>query len=50
MPVYAQDIFREAFNNAWQTYGTREPQRREQIAHVSPGPRSSEDDWMPETA
>ena len=30
---HAQDIFREAFNHAWRTYGAREPQRREEIAH-----------------
>ncbi len=27
------DIFRSAFNRAWQTYGAREPARREEIAH-----------------
>jgi cation transport regulator len=33
LPDHAQDIFREAFNNAWRTYGAREPARREEIAH-----------------
>ena len=33
LPEHAQDIFREAFNNAWRTYGAREPYRREEIAH-----------------
>ena len=31
LPPAAQDIYREAFNHAWQTYGS-EP-RREEIAH-----------------
>jgi len=30
LPAHAQDIFREAFNNAWQSYG--ELRRREEIA------------------
>ncbi|MGO8828016.1 MAG: ChaB family protein [Steroidobacteraceae bacterium] len=30
LPAHAQDIFREAFNNAWQSYG--ESRRREEIA------------------
>jgi cation transport regulator len=33
LPPHAQDIFRSAFNHAWQTYGAREPARREEIAH-----------------
>jgi len=32
LPAHAQDIFREAFNNAWQSYGESQPQRREEIA------------------
>ncbi len=32
LPTHAQDIFREAFNNAWQSYGASQPQRREEIA------------------
>jgi cation transport regulator ChaB len=30
---HAQDISREAFNNAWRTYVAREPCRREEIEH-----------------
>lgn len=33
LPEHAQDIFREAFNHAWESYGAREPTRREEIAH-----------------
>jgi cation transport regulator len=33
LPGHAQGIFREAFNNAWRTYGAREPYRRQEIAH-----------------
>jgi cation transport regulator len=33
MPAHAQDIFRNAFNAAWEGYGKREPARREEIAH-----------------
>jgi cation transport regulator len=33
LPAAAQDIFRSAFNHAWQSYGSREPTRREEIAH-----------------
>ena len=32
LPERAQDIFREAFNHASQTYGEREPDRAEEIA------------------
>lgn len=31
LPPPAQDIYREAFNHAWQTYG--DSPRREEIAH-----------------
>ncbi len=31
LPLAAQDIYREAFNHAWQTY--RHDPRREEIAH-----------------
>ena len=31
LPLAAQDIYREAFNHAWQTYGRAA--RREEIAH-----------------
>jgi cation transport regulator len=33
LPPHAQDIFRAAFNSAWEDYGAREPWRREEIAH-----------------
>jgi cation transport regulator len=33
LPAHAQDIFRTAFNHAWQTYGNSEPARIEEIAH-----------------
>jgi cation transport regulator len=32
LPPHAQDIFRAAFNHAWESYGRREPARREEIA------------------
>jgi cation transport regulator len=31
LPLHAQDIFRAAFNSAWEGYG--ESERREEIAH-----------------
>jgi cation transport regulator len=33
LPPHAQDIFRAAFNHAWESYGKRQPARREEIAH-----------------
>ena len=33
LPLHAQDIFRASFNRAWESYGEREPWRREEIAH-----------------
>ena len=33
LPSHAQDIFRSAFNHAWETYGASESWRREEIAH-----------------
>ncbi len=33
LPPHAQDIFRAAFNAAWESYAAREPSRREEIAH-----------------
>lgn len=33
LPNHAQDIYREAFNNAWDRYGKDEPLRREEISH-----------------
>jgi cation transport regulator len=53
LPGHAQDIFREAFNNAWRTYGAREPYRREEIAHrvawaaVKKSYRKVGNDWVP---
>lgn len=52
LPEHAQDIYRAAFNNAWRTYGAREPQRREEIAHrvawaaVKKSYRKVGDRWM----
>jgi cation transport regulator len=33
LPPHAQDIFRSAFNHAWQTYGRANPGAVEEIAH-----------------
>jgi cation transport regulator len=33
LPEHAQDIFREAFNAAWRSYGRKDPAHREEIAH-----------------
>jgi cation transport regulator len=33
LPAHAQDIFRSVFNHASESYGAREPSRREEIAH-----------------
>ena len=33
LPTHAQDIFRSAFNAAWESYRESEPSRREEIAH-----------------
>jgi cation transport regulator len=33
LPPHAQDIFRAAFNNAWQRYGQRDLKQREETAH-----------------
>jgi len=33
LPPHAQDIFRAAFNHAWQQHVDREPLRIEEIAH-----------------
>jgi cation transport regulator len=32
LPEHAQDIFRSAFNSAWDSYAEEEPDRREEIA------------------
>jgi len=53
LPRHAQDIFRGAFNRAWETYGMRLPLRREEIAHrvawaaVKRRYRKSGADWIP---
>jgi cation transport regulator len=53
LPQHAQDIYREAFNSAWQTYGARAPHRREEIANrvawaaVKKIYRKVGDDWVP---
>ncbi len=52
LPAHAQDIFRSAFNHAWETYGAKEPWRREEIAHrvawaaVKKRYRKSGDYWV----
>ena len=33
LPPHAQDIYRSAFNSAWDAYGSDEPGRLEEIAH-----------------
>jgi cation transport regulator len=33
LPGHAQEIFRAAFNAAWQSYADRGPQAQEEIAH-----------------
>jgi cation transport regulator len=33
LPWHAREIFRAAFNGAWQTYADRGPQAQEEIAH-----------------
>jgi cation transport regulator len=51
LPPHAQDIYREAFNHAWDQYG-RDP-RREEIAHrvawaaVKRTYRKAGDEWVP---
>ncbi len=53
LPAHAQDIFRSAFNNAWRTYGDRDPARIEEIAHrvawaaVKMRYRKLGDTWVP---
>jgi cation transport regulator len=33
LPQHAQDIYRSAFNSAWETYSRRDPAHLEEIAH-----------------
>jgi cation transport regulator len=53
LPPHAQDIFRSAFNHAWDTYGATEPERVEEIAHrvawsaVKKRYRKLGDSWLP---
>jgi cation transport regulator len=53
LPSHAQDIFRAAFNSAWESYGARQPARREEIAHrvawaaVKRRDRKAGDFWVP---
>lgn len=53
LPAKAQDIYREAFNDAWQEYATREPGRIEEIAHrvawsaVKRKYRKADGEWVP---
>ncbi|HMK67448.1 MAG TPA: ChaB family protein [Stellaceae bacterium] len=53
LPAGAQDIYREAFNHAWDEYADREPGRVEEIAHrvawaaVKRRYRKAGHDWVP---
>jgi cation transport regulator len=53
LPEHAQDIFREAFNHAWASYGARDPGRVEEIPHrvawaaVKKRYRKVGDVWVP---
>jgi cation transport regulator len=53
LPPHAQDIFRSAFNHAWQTYGGVASSRVEEIAHriaraaVKKRYRKVEGAWLP---
>jgi len=33
LPHHAQEIYRGAFNSAWENYADRSPKEREEIAH-----------------
>jgi cation transport regulator len=52
LPWHAQEIFRAAFNAAWQSYADRGPQAQEEIAHrvawaaVKKGYRKVGDLWI----
>ena len=56
LPARAQDIYREAFNNAWKEYIAREPSRIEEIAHrvawfaVKRKYRKDDGEWVPISA
>ena len=53
LPAHAQDIYRSAFNYAWQTYGARDRAHIEEIAHrvawsaVKKRYQKLGDTWMP---
>jgi cation transport regulator len=53
LPPHAQEIFRSAFNNAWQSYAGRGPQRQEETAFrvawaaVKKHYRKVGDAWVP---
>ena len=48
LPLHAQDIFREAFNHAWQEYrGDEERAFRVAWAAVKRGYRKRGRDWVP---
>ena len=53
LPPEAQDIYRAAFNGAWQEYARREPERLEEIAHrvawaaVKRRFHKADGDWVP---
>ncbi len=55
LPTHAQDIFREAFNHAWIAYGSKDPDRLEEIAHrvawaaVKKRYRKVGSEWLPAT-
>lgn len=53
LPPHAQEIFRSAFNSAWQTYADRGPHDQEETAFrvawaaVKKHYRKRGDDWLP---
>jgi cation transport regulator len=53
LPLHGLEIYRSAFNSAWQQYDDREPAQREEIAHrvawaaVKHKYRKFGDQWIP---
>ena len=53
LPQHAQEIYRSAFNNAWDEYQERGPSQREQLAHrvawaaVKRKYEKAGDQWVP---
>jgi cation transport regulator len=53
LPLHAQEIYRSAFNNAWEYYGRRYPAQREEIARrvawaaVKRRYTKADGDWVP---